>query len=199
MSDDSPSREPVANDLSGEVTRLLGEIKADSDAVDQIASLVYDDIRKLARRKRLATGPNPTLRTTAVVHEAFVKLFSGDPRIENRRHLMNLMARVIRQVIGDHARARLAQKRGNDAQREDAEVDQLACDRQDAERVLDLERALQKLEEIDPELITLVEGYFFAGHSQDELAEVTASSRRTVQRQLKRALIWLRFEMDKSS
>ncbi len=197
MTDDRAGKPP--NDLSGEVTRLLGDLEADREALDRIASLVYDDIRKLARRKRLGTGPNPTLQTTAVVHEAFVKLFASDPSIQNRRHLMNLMARVIRQVIGDHARARLAQKRGSDARRLDTDVDHHPCETQDAERVVDLERALDRLEAVDPELVDLVQGYFFGGHTHDELAEITGSSRRTVQRQLKRARIWLRFEIEQGT
>jgi RNA polymerase sigma factor (TIGR02999 family) len=180
----------------GEVTELLRRMKQDQDTLDQLTRMVYDDIRQLARVRRKEFRQSPTLQTTAVVHEAFAKLFQGDHRIANRQHLMCLMSRVIRQVIVDHARRQMRQKRGSDPLRSDAEVEELPASVSDAAQVLDLEAALDRLEEVDPELVDLVCGYYFAGRSAQELAETIGVSPRTVHRHLQRASTWLRFELE---
>jgi RNA polymerase sigma factor (TIGR02999 family) len=180
----------------GEVTELLREIEQDRDTFDHLSRLVYDDIRQLARARRKEFRDSPTLQTTAVVHEAFAKLFQGDQRITDRQHLMCLMSRVIRQVIVDHARRQMRQKRGSDRVRSDAEVENLPASNTDAVQVLDLEAALERLDEVDPELVDLVCGYYFAGQTAQELADMKGISRRTVHRHLQRASTWLRFELE---
>ncbi len=183
----------------GEVTALLRELEQDQDTFDQLSRLVYDDIRQLARSRRREFRESPTLQTTAVVHEAFANLFQGDRRITDRKHLMCLMSRVIRQVIVDHARRQMRQKRGSDAVRSDVEVDNLpagAGEAVQAAQVLDLEAALERLDEVDPELVDLVCGHYFAGQTAHELAEMKGISRRTVHRHLQRASTWLRFELE---
>ena len=180
----------------GEVTALLRELEQDQDTFDQLSRLVYDDIRQLARSRRREFRESPTLQTTAVVHEAFAKLFQGDRRITDRKHLMCLMSRVIRQVIVDHARRQMRQKRGSDPVRSDAEVENLPASVREAAQVLDLEAALERLDEVDPELVDLVCGYYFAGRTASELADMKGISRRTVHRHLQRASTWLRFELE---
>ena len=179
----------------GEVTELLRKMKQDQDTFDQLTRMVYDDIRQMARVRRKEFRQSPTLQTTAVVHEAFAKFFQGNHHITDRQHLMCLMSRVIRQVIVDHARRQMRQKRGSDPVRSDAEVENLPASVSDAAQVLDLEAALDRLDEVDSELVDLVCGYYFAGHSAEELARLNNVSTRTVHRHLKRAATWLRFEL----
>ena len=180
----------------GEVTALLREMEQDRDTFENLSRIVYDDIRQLARSRRKEFRDSPTLQTTAVVHEAFAKLFQGDQRITDRQHLMCLMSRVIRQVIVDHARRQMRQKRGSDAVRSDAEVENLPASNTEAAQVLDLEVALERLDEVDPELVDLVCGHYFAGQTAQELADMKGVSRRTVHRHLQRASTWLRFELE---
>lgn len=180
--------------IHNEVTQLLGEIDRDADALQRLTELVYDDIRRLAHFQRFGTGRSPTLQTTALVHEAFLKVFDrdGDGKpIENRTHLMRLMGRAMRQIIVDHARGRLAIKRGGDRVESGLDPDDLAGELDDARQVLEIENAFEQLERLDPELAEVVAAHFFAGYTTEELAESQSVSRRTVQRQLKRAGAWL--------
>lgn len=180
-----------------EVTRLLQAIEREPDSLERLTELVYDDIRRLAHHQQSGASRSPTLQTTALVHEAFLKVFDRDlQQIENRQHLIRLMGCAMRQIIVDHARSRLAQKRGGDRTPSGTDPDDLAGNLADARQVLDVERAFQQLERLDPDLAELVAAHFFAGYSTEELAESQGVSRRTVQRQLKRANAWLRLAMD---
>jgi RNA polymerase sigma factor (TIGR02999 family) len=179
----------------GEVTELLREMKQDRDTFERLTCLVYDDIRQMARIQRREFRGTPTLETTAVAHEAFAKLFQGNPHIVDRQHLMCLMSRVIRQVVVDHARRQMRAKRGCDPVRSDSDIESLPAETRDAARVIDLENALTRLEEVEPELVDLICAHYFAGHSARKLAEVSGVTRRTINRHLERAKIWLRFEL----
>lgn len=179
-----------------EVTRLLQALERDSNSLERLTELVYDDIRRLAHHQQSGSSRSPTLQTTALVHEAFLKVFDRDMQsIENRRHLIRLMGCAMRQIIVDHARSRLAQKRGGDRTPSGLDPDDLAGNLTDAAQVLDIERAFQQLERLDPDLAELVAARLFAGYSTEELAESQGMSRRTVQRQLKRANAWLRLSL----
>ncbi len=180
----------------GEVTELLLQMEQDRETFERLARLVYDDTRRLARSRRKEFLVTPTLQTTAVVHEAFAKLFQGTPRVSDRHHLMSLMSRVIRQIIVDYARRQMRQKRGNDPVRSEADVEEIHASVSDAVKVLDLEAALERLEEVDANLADLVCGYYFTGYSAQELAEMRGVSRRTIHRHLLRASTWLRFELN---
>ena len=180
-----------------EVTRLLAEIEREPDSLKRLTELVYDDIRRLAHHQQSGSKRSPTLQTTALVHEAFLKVFDKDLQsIENRQHLIRLMGCAMRQIIVDHARSRLAQKRGGDRTPSGLDPDELAGDLSDARQMLDIERAFQQLERLDADLAELVAARFFAGYTTDELAESQGVSRRTVQRQLKRANVWLRLSLE---
>ncbi len=180
----------------GEVTRLLRQVERDQNIYDQLSRLVYDDIRQLARARRGEMKSSPTLQTTAVVNEALIKLFKGDPQISDRRHLMCLMSRVIRQIIIDHARRHMRQKRGSDAIRADIDLEDMAQPSPDIAHLLDLDAAIDRLEEVDPELAELICAHYFGGHSAEELADLHGVSRRTVHHRLQRASTWLRFELN---
>jgi RNA polymerase sigma factor (TIGR02999 family) len=187
------------NNQNTQVTQLLARLGSNPDSLAELADVVYHDIHRLAHFQRHQMQAGETLRTTALVNEAFLKVFreGSDNAITNRQHLMRLMAMAIRQIIVDHARRHLAQKRGGDAIHVELDEGQVAASREDAERVLDMEAAIGRLSDMDGELGELVSARFFAGYTTDELAELTGVSRRTVQRQLQRANAWLRFELER--
>jgi len=181
---------------SGEITELLRAYDSgDKEAFDRLVPLVYDELRRMARR-HLRRGPRgPTLDTTALVHEAYLKLAASPGlRLNDRGHLMAVTACAMRQVIISRARARLADKRGA------GEV-VLPLDEEKAgtapspEWLLDLDRALDRLRERDEQLARVFECRFFAGLGEEETAEALGVSLRTVQRAWMRARAWLRSEL----
>ena len=183
-----------------DVTQLLAQLRDTPHALSRLAELVYDDIHRLARQQRLSSRRDETLQTTALVHEAFLKVFrSGQTDISDRAHLMRIMVLAMRQIIVDHARKRLAEKRGGDAVHVAFEEQVPADGRRDAERILDIERAMDGLAQTDKKLADLVAARFYAGLSTDDIAEMQGISRRTVQRQLQRANVWLRYELGGSA
>ncbi len=181
-----------------QVTQLLERLGTSPGSLERLADAIYEDIHRLAHFQRYQMRAGETLRTTALVNEAFLKVFreDGDSSISNRQHLMRLMAMAIRQIIVDHARRHLAQKRGGDAVHLEFDEGHMAASQEDAARVLDMETAVERLSAMDEELGDLVAARFFAGYTTDELAELAGVSRRTVQRQLQRANAWLRFELE---
>ncbi|MCH8476677.1 MAG: sigma-70 family RNA polymerase sigma factor [Wenzhouxiangella sp.] len=183
-------------DEQQQVTQLLEHLGESPDALDRLARLVYDDIHRLARHQRQGFKGGETLRTTALVHEAFLKVYRHhDAAIHDRSHLMRVMSLAMRQIIVDHARRRLADKRGGDAIHVELDEQQVADACIDAGRILDVEQAIERLGQTDEDLAELVAARFYAGLSTDDIADILGVSRRTVQRQLKRANAWLRFEL----
>lgn len=179
-----------------QVTRLLAGLGEHPDGLEKLSRLVYDDIHRLAHFQRRGFKGGETLRTTALVHEAFLKVFGNHTReISNRQHLMRIMTLAMRQIIVDHARRQLAEKRGGNAVHVELEEDHLADTLRDAEQILDVEQAISRLDETDSEMAELVAARFYAGLNTEEIAEMMGVSQRTVQRQIKRANVWLRFEL----
>ena len=183
-------------EAEGEVTRLLNCLQDSPRVLDRIMVLVYDDMRRIAHSQNAAHVRSGS-QTTELVHEAFFKIFSKDlPELRNRKHLMRLSAMAVRQLIVDHVRAQLSQKRGAGVPMLELEEEQIAVDRDDLEQVLVVESALSRLERHDAELAQLIVGSHYGGYTASELADMTGCSTRTIQRQLKRARGWLRLELD---
>jgi RNA polymerase sigma factor (TIGR02999 family) len=179
---------------AGEITQLLRAYEAgDRSAFDRMVPLVYDELRRLARR-HLRRGPRggQTLNTTGLVHEAYLKL-AGSPslRLRDRGHLMAVTACAMRQVIVSRARARLADKRGGGVVPVELEEGQVGLEPA-AEWLIDLDRALGDLRDHDARLAQVFECRYFAGLSEEETAEALGISLRTVQRSWMRARAWLR-------
>ncbi len=178
------------------ITLLLEQLRSSPESLEQLTEIVYDDIRRLARHQRARMGTGETLRTTALVHEAYMKLFRDTGvAITNRQHLNRLMVRTIRQIIVDHARSQLASKRGGSAAHLPLEEGLVAADEHDMAWVLDMNAAINRLADLDGELADIVTARYFAGNTTEEIADMADVSRRTVQRQLKRANAWLRMEL----
>ena len=181
--------------LSTDVTDLLrrwGE--GDAEALDQLFPLMYDRMRQLAHQ-RLRTEPDGSLNTTALVHEAYLKLVDS-PRVDlrDRGHFLGLASRVMRHLLVDRARARRAVKRG--LGEIPLPLDDAAWLADDgAEAVAELDEALQRLEAIDERRARILEQRYFGGLTLEETAEALDVSLATVKRELRSARAWLALEL----
>lgn len=166
----------------GDVTRLLAAAgRGDGEAFDRVIPLVYEHLRGLARAVR--RGPPGTLDTTALVHEAYLKLVPSAHRTwEGRAHFFGVAARAMRQVLADAAERRSAKKRGGEARRVTLDESAVGGRTVGHEELLDLEAALRELEAHSPRLVRVVECRFFAGLSLEETAEAVGVSTATVGR-----------------
>lgn len=178
---------------AGQVTALLVAIRSgDGAALDALFSVLYDELRVLARRQ--LSGAPHTLGTTGVVHEAYLKLVHGaQASAQDRAHFFALSARVMRQILVDHARARSTQKRGGGAVHVPLEDGHVPAAPEDAgvETLLALDVALDGLQQADPRLARLVELRFFVGLEVEECAEVMGVTARTLRRDWRKARAWL--------
>jgi RNA polymerase sigma factor (TIGR02999 family) len=163
----------------------------DRSAFDRLVPLVYDDLRRIAHRHLQLERQGHTLNTTALVHEAYVKLADQDECTWRDRACFFAMAsRVMRNILVDHARRRRAQKRGGDRVR--LSLDEgLARVEQESEELLALDEALEALGERDARLERVVECRFFGGMKVEETAEALGVSKRTVERDWTRAKAYL--------
>lgn len=153
--------------------------------------LVYDELRRLARRRLRGAKPDNTMQPTALVHEAYLRLCNqGGINMQSEAHFHALVAHVMRCVLVDYARRKLADKRQPGVIRLSAEAAESLPDVRDPD-VMAVDEALTSLEAIDPEKSRIVELRFFGGLSVDEVALVTGSSSRTVARQWSLAKAWL--------
>jgi RNA polymerase sigma factor (TIGR02999 family) len=180
----------------GPITELIRAYEGgDREAFDRVVPLVYDELRRLARR-HLRRGPRGhTLDTTGLVHEAYLKLAGSDGlKLKDRGHLLAVSARAMRQVLVDHARARLRQKRGA-GQGALGLDDDVPAEATGPEWLLDLDRILARLRARDEQLVSVFECRFFGGFSETETAEALGLSLRSVQRAFMRARAWLRSEL----
>lgn len=176
-----------------EITELLREwADGDRDAFDRILPMVYDELRAIARRQ--LRGKGRTLDTTALVHELYLKIADQEPELVDRQHLMALSACAMRQVIVSHARKQLADKRGGGVAPISYDEIHASVEAQ-AEWMLDLDRALDRLREHSERLAQVFECRYFAGLTEEETAEALDVSLRTAQRDWSRARAWIRAEL----
>jgi RNA polymerase sigma factor (TIGR02999 family) len=175
-----------------EVTDLLrAASQGDRGALDALVPLIYDQLRRIARRELAHERPGHTLDTTALVHEAYLKLV-GLKRVDfaGRSQFFAFSARLMRQVLVDHAKRKLAQKRGG--HRTQVPLDEIVqLPGAHAEELLALDDALQRLEARSERSARVVECRFFAGMSIEETAEALAVSPATVKRDWELARAWL--------
>lgn len=184
MSDASLPAQPAAG--PGHVTRLLHEAAAGKPAAGgELLPLVYDELRRLARRRMSAERADHTLQATALVHEAYARLVGGkEVDWADRAHFFHAAAAAMRRILIDHARARAGPVRGGGRRRvplDVADVADLAA-RDDPAAVLALDDAVAALERQDPDAAAVVRLRFYAGLSVDETANALGTSPRTVKR-----------------
>jgi RNA polymerase sigma factor (TIGR02999 family) len=182
---------------STEITRVLAALRAgEAQAGDRLFALVYEELRRAAGRLMAAERPGHTYNPTDLVHEAWLRLgLAGAngaralPAVD-RTHFLGITVRAMRQVLVDHARRRVAQKRGAGAIRVTL-GDGDGASRTSPEELLALFDALEKLGELDGRLRQVVEYRFLAGLTEEETAEALGVTTRTVQRDWVKARAWL--------
>ena len=176
--------------MSGSATRLLQRWnQGDRDALDQLLPVVYDELRRLARGYLNRERAQHTLQSTALVHEAYLRLVDQNTDWQGRAHFFGVAAQMMRRILVDHARARSAAKRGDGLK---VTLDEgMAIAEQRNLDVLALDRALQSLAQIDEKQCKIVELRYFAGLSIEETAEVLSISPATVKRDWSVAKAWL--------
>ena len=163
---------------------------ANSGALSEAFEASYSELRRLARRQLRRLRPGQTLTTTALVHEAFVKLVKGPVTAEDRAHFLALAARAMRQILVDYARRRASGKRGGGARPTTLDGDSIPVEAL-ADEMLGIDRALDRLEALDERLARLVEWRFFGGMTEDEVAVASGVTARTVRRDWQKARAFL--------
>ena len=183
-------------DSQGEATQLLKELRAgDKNALDELIPLVYDELRALAARYLHQERPDHTLQTTALVHEAYLRLIDQrDAQYSDRAHFLAIASSLIRRILIDHARARGAAKRGSSQKRQPLREDMHFHQSQSLD-LLALDEALNRLADTDPRKCRVVELRYFGGLSSGEIAEVVSVSTATVEREWRTARAWLYREL----
>ncbi len=171
--------------------RLADEGYGDATDLRELLPTVYSDLKRIAHRQLFRQVPGATLSTTVLVHEAYARLGRDPDRaLSSRGHFIALCARVMRQIIVDHARVRSAMKRGGGEAALEL-LDKDAVDPSQIHALLDFTEALEALATSDPRLAQLIEEHWFLGLEPDELADLHEVTLRTVQRGLKRARAWI--------
>lgn len=178
------------------VTDILQRLDlSDTRQRDELMVLVYDELRTLAQRQLGRERAGHTLQPTALVNEAYMRLFDTQANgWESRAHFFGVAARAMRQVLVDYARKRHAEKRGGDLERVTLVTD-IAEAGNNATDVIDLHLALEKLSQNDEALARLVELRFFAGLTLDEAADMLGVSRRKAANDWAVARLWLQREL----
>jgi RNA polymerase sigma factor (TIGR02999 family) len=175
-----------------DISALLEDYRSGHpQALELLVPLVYQDLRKIARRSLNQFG-NLTINTTDLVHETYLKM-SGQRVLsaKDRAHFLAICARAMRQFVLNYVRDRNADKRGAGLLLLDLDNVEVALE-PDIDQILFIEAALKKLEEVDEGLVRIFECRFFAGLSDEETAEATERPLRSVQRDWMRARAWIR-------
>jgi RNA polymerase sigma factor (TIGR02999 family) len=179
-----------------QITALLQRWRSgDVDAFDRLIPIVYERLRELAHQRLRGAPGERSLNTTALVHEAYLKLAdSPNTPIENRNHFLAIASRVMRSVLVDHARSRTAVKRGAGLATVELQ-ESLWIDNVDLDAVTELDEALKNLEKLDARQSQIIEHRFFGGLSLEETAAIMGISLATVKRDLRTARAWLANEL----
>lgn len=181
---------------AGNVTLLLSAwADGDEGALRELMPLVYHELRRIAQHHMSGQPPGHTLQPTALIHEAFVKLIGGgEKNFRNRTHFFAVASMAMRQVLVNHANARLARKRGGGAVNVSIDDGEAAVQRE-ATNVLALDDALKTLHVMDPRKSRVVELRYFGGLSIEETSEALGISTVTVTRDWQAARAWLAREL----
>jgi RNA polymerase sigma factor (TIGR02999 family) len=181
------------------VTRLLHEWGGgNKEALDQLMPVVYDQLHRLASKCLRSERPDHTLRATALVHEAYMRLVNADVAWQDRVHFFAVAARTLRRILVDHAKSNDREKRGGGAEK--VQLDEaVMVGPQGGAGIIELDLALQRLAEHDPRKSEIVELLCFGGLTYDETAAALKISPATVHRELKMAKAFLHRELIQGS
>ena len=166
------------------------------EALDELLPLVYNELRRQAANYLRRERPDHTLQTTALIHEAYIKLIDQkNVRWQNRAHFFAIAAQAMRRILVDYARTKHREKRGGDAAKLPLEEATMIAVEEKNVDLLALDEALERLAEIDEQKSRIVELRFFSGLSVEETAAVLDVSRKTVERHWTMAKAWLHREL----
>lgn len=168
-------------------------------AAEQLFPLLYDEVSRLAHRERSRVRAGETLRTTALINEAYLKLLRS-PEFNDRAHFLRSAALAMRHILVNHARDRVAAKRGGgvSVQSLDENLDAPAPDQGPSDdSVLEVHEAVERLARFDERLAQVVECRFFAGYTDQDTATALGMTERTIRRDWAKARAWLRMELKK--
>jgi RNA polymerase sigma factor (TIGR02999 family) len=178
-----------------EISTLLASWRSgDQSALDRLLPIIYDELHRIASRQRRGERDDHTLDTTALLHEAYLRLVGTNVEWVDRQHFFAVAARTMRRVLVDHARSHGRAKRSGGAVKVSLDHQQLAAEARPAD-LIDLDEAMQRLSALDERKGRVVELHYFGGLSYDEIAAVTEVSPATVHRELRMARAWLAREL----
>lgn len=179
-----------------EITALLAKInEGDADVQSRLASVVYDELHRMAAAFMRRERNEQTIQATVLVHDAFLRLMNNKQgNWQNRAHFFAMAATHMRNILTDYARSRHAATRGGRAQKLPLEEATIACE-EDWDTIYDVDQALKRLAEFDPRQSRILELKFFAGMTVEEISEVVGLSDRQVSRELAVARRWLQGEL----
>jgi len=191
----------VESDAHGDVTALLRAWHAgDEDAYRQVSSMLYGELRRHATQAMRRTRGGEVLQTTALVHEAFMRLASAyNVDWQDRHHFLAVAARTMRRVLVDLARAQQATKRGARAVHVELESGMATAEAPMPLDLVALDRALDGLAKVDPRKVQVIELRFFGGLTVEETADILQVSPDTVARDWRAARVWLLRELSGGS
>ena len=177
-------------------SQLVAWRDGESDAVDRLFPLVYEELRRIAHRQMGSERPGHTLDTTGLVHEAYLKLVD-QTRVQwnDRTHFFSVASNAMRRILVDYARRYQTDKRGSGPRRVSLTDDMLVAEER-ADTLLAVDDALRELATIDERLSRVVECRFFAGLTEEETAEVLGVTARTVRRDWTKAKGWLQRKLE---
>ncbi len=189
----------MTEDPSGQITALLQHwVQGDEKALRTMVPVVYKELQRLARQHLRSERPGHTLQSTALVHEAFLRLLGSEPiELQNRAHFIAIASRVMRQILVDYARSRRATKRDGGHRIALEDLGDLPVNG-DAELVA-LDDALHELSRVDERQGRIVEMKFFGGLSAPEISRVLGVSRATIDRDWATARVWLHRQISKTA
>jgi RNA polymerase sigma-70 factor (ECF subfamily) len=180
---------------SNDITRLLLDWRAgDQCALAELLPLVEHRLHQIAARQMRGERPGHTLQATCLVNDAYLKLVDASVSWQNRAHFLAVAARIMRNILVDHAKARRRDKRGGDDVRVTLYEADIAVAGQEPD-ILDLEEALARLGAFDERKAKVIEMSFYGGMRYDEIAEALGISPATVDRELRMAKAWLYREL----
>jgi RNA polymerase sigma factor (TIGR02999 family) len=190
----------AASSSSTRINRLLADWgQGNEEARDALIPVVYGELRRLARRHLWRERPDHTLQSAALVNEAYLRLVRQDvPQWQNRAHFFGVAAQLMRHILVDHARNRMAAKRGGSAPRLVLDPELAPAQNPEIDLVA-LDDALGRLSTLDPQQGRLIELRFFGGLSIEETAVVLGISPATVKREWATARAWMRRELKKDA
>ena len=182
----------------GHVVALLAAIRRDeSGAADELFSLLYPDLRQMAHARLRRSGHLTLLDTTGLVHEAYMRLFkAGTLEADDRAQFMGYAARVMRSVVVDFVRRRAADRRGGNVVHVELEESAAAVADPREREVVRIDEALEELAAIDERLVRVVEMRYFAGMTEEQVADALGLSRRSVTRDWEKARLFLAAALD---